>query len=160
MQQVDFYILPDTTSEARWLFACKLIEKVYRLGFQIHVNLDNLVECTQLSELLWAFKPESFLPHIILSKDSQRPEQCPITLSTSTEEPAFKALNCEATTQLVFINLSSQRGASELSSLIPTATRIAEIVVQEPECLASTRERYKLYQQQGITIETRKIDAA
>lgn len=159
MQQVDFYILPETTSEARWLFACKLIEKVYRLGFQIHVNLDTLVECTQLSELLWAFKPESFLPHIILSKDSQRPEQCPITLSTSTEEPAFKALNCEAA-QLVFINLSSQRGASELSSLIHTATRIAEIVVQEPECLASTRERYKLYQQQGITIETRKIDAA
>ncbi|MEC8917232.1 MAG: DNA polymerase III subunit chi, partial [Pseudomonadota bacterium] len=32
MTQVDFYILPDTTLEARLNFACRLAETIYRKG--------------------------------------------------------------------------------------------------------------------------------
>lgn len=62
MTQVDFYVLPETTSDARWLFACRLIDKVQRLGMRTLVAMETEEEARRFDELLWTFKPESFIP--------------------------------------------------------------------------------------------------
>src|SRR5690606_2514629 len=52
MTQVDFYILPDSQAEARWQFACRLIEKAHRLGHRILVATDSSEDAQHLDQLL------------------------------------------------------------------------------------------------------------
>ena len=51
MTQVDFYILPDATLEARWGFACRLIDKVYKMGLDILVLMDSEQEARAFDQL-------------------------------------------------------------------------------------------------------------
>lgn len=160
MPQVDFYLLPDETSAARWSFACKLIEKVLRLNFQVHVIFDTPEQCQAFSLQLWNFKPESFLPHLCLAPDQLRPLLCPITLGVHEQLPDWPQLTKPVEKQFLLLNLSNQPVNASLSELLAYADRIGEIVVQETVCLTATRNRYKAYQQEGIPIETRKIETA
>lgn len=159
MPQIDFYVLPDTTEAARRLFSCKLTEKVLRLGYQVHLILEDSDACAQMSHALWSFKPESFLPHIILEGDLTRPALCHITLSSQMNCPQLDALQL-GEKPLLLINLSNLPLTPPLHNLLDTAARSAEAVIQNDECLSATRLRYKHYQQQGWPIETRKIESA
>ena len=40
MARIDFYILPDTTLEARLQFACKLAETIWRKGYRLHLHCE------------------------------------------------------------------------------------------------------------------------
>jgi len=160
MSQVDFYLLPDQTSAARWSFACKLLEKVVRLNFQAHVILNSKESFQEFSHLLWSFKPESFLPHMQLGPQQTRPLPCPITVSSQDDLPTWTQLAKPDDKQFLLLNLSDHPLSAQLEPLLPHCDRIAEIVIQEENCLKITRGRYKNYQQRGIAIETRKIESA
>jgi DNA polymerase-3 subunit chi len=134
MTQIDFHILQDTSVEARWLYVCRFIEKVERLGHQILVSVDTLEEAQELDDLLWSFKPESFIPHQILGGDEE--VRVEITFSAELGEH-----------QDVLINLGSQ-----IPKDFTRFARVAEIVIQEPKILENTREHYKFYKQQGYPI--------
>ena len=71
MTQVDFHILQDASVEARWLYVCRFIEKVERLGHSILVVVDNQEQAHELDDLLWSFKPESFIAHQIIGGDEE-----------------------------------------------------------------------------------------
>lgn len=139
MTQVDFYILPDTTSEARWLFACRLIEKVYKLGLDILVALDTPEDAKAFDDLLWTFKPESFIPHQLINTE----KPCPVEISCTDEAGTHQGL---------LLNLS-QRIPPYFSSF----QRLSEVVIQEEAALALSRERYSFYKTRGYPIETRKL---
>ena len=64
MTQVDFYILPEATSEARWLFACRLIDKVQRMGVRVLVALDNEAEARASSMSCCGRSNPKVLSHI------------------------------------------------------------------------------------------------
>ena len=138
MPQVDFYVLPETTSEARWLFACRLIEKVQRLDMDILVTLDNQQEAEAFDELLWTFKPESFIPHQLLGEKSGQ-----VDIGYGNNPGDHQGL---------LINLSGQ-----IPEYFSRFQRLSEIVVQEPASLALSRERYSFYKSRGHSLETRKI---
>jgi len=138
MTQVDFYVLPDTTSDARWLFACRLIEKVQRLGLDILVTLDTQAEAQAFDELLWTFKPESFIPHQLLG---ERSAQIDIT---HAQHPGDH--------QGLLINLRA-----DIPSCFSRFQRVSEVVIQEPQSLAQSRERYGFYKSRSYTIETHKL---
>lgn len=139
MTQIDFYILPETTSDARWLFACRLIDKVQRMGIRTLVVMDNEAEARQLDELLWTFKPESFIPHQLIN--GGKPAQVEITYDTETGDHQGLLLN--------------------LSKIVPPYfsrfERLSEVVIQEPQSLQTSRERFGFYKQRGYPIETRKL---
>ncbi len=138
MTQVDFYILPETTSEARWLFACRLIEKVQRMDMDILVALDNQQEAEAFDELLWTFKPESFIPHQLMGEKSGQ-----VDIIFGGDPGTHEGL---------LINLSSQ-----IPDYFPQFKRISEVVVQEPSALELSRKRYSFYKSRGVTLETRKL---
>ncbi len=138
MPQVDFYVLPETTSEARWLFACRLIEKVQRMGMDILVAVDTREEAQAFDELLWTFKPESFIPHQLLRDKSGQ-----VDISFN---------NQAGTHQGLLINLSAR-----VPEYFGKFQRLSEIVVQEPQSLQLSRERYGFYKSHGHSIETRKL---
>lgn len=141
MAQVDFYILPDDSQQARWLFGCRLVEKAWKLGLGVEVQLDNPSQVQAFDELLWTFKPESFIPHQRLG---ERRIQVP-------------PLNAEGISQatsgdLLLLNLSDQQPEDS-----HRFARLSEVVVQEPGVLAASRARFSTYKQQGHSLNTHKL---
>lgn len=138
MTQVDFHILQDTSVEARWLYVCRFIEKVERLGHSILVAVDTQEEAQELDDLLWSFKPESFIAHQIIGGDEEAKVEITYTANAGEHHD-------------VLINLSSQ-----IPEYFSRFARAAEIVIQEPKILENTREHYKFYKQRGYPITQHK----
>jgi DNA polymerase-3 subunit chi len=138
MTQVDFHILQDTSVEARWLYVCRFIEKVERLGHSILVVVDTLEAAQELDDLLWSFKPESFIAHQIIGGDEAAKVEITYTADAGEHHD-------------VLINLSSQ-----IPEYFSRFARAAEIVIQEPKILENTREHYKFYKQRGYPITQHK----
>ncbi len=138
MTQVDFHILQDTSVEARWLYVCRFIEKVERLGHSILVAVDTQEEAQELDDLLWSFKPESFIAHQIIGGDEEAKVEITYTANAGEHHD-------------VLINLSSQ-----IPEYFSRFARAVEIVIQEPKILENTREHYKFYKQRGYPITQHK----
>jgi len=138
MTQIDFHILQESSVEARWLYVCRFIEKVERLGHSILVVVDTQEEAHELDDLLWSFKPESFIAHQIIGGDEEAKVEITFTENAGEHHD-------------VLINLSSQ-----IPEYFSRFARTAEIVIQEPKILENTREHYKFYKQRGYPITQHK----
>jgi len=139
MTHIDFYVLPETTSEARWLFACRLLDKVHRMGMRTLVVMDDEVEAQQFDELLWTFKPESFIPHQLINTGKPAPVE--ITFNGDAGDHQGLLLNLSKTIPPYFSRFE----------------RLSEVVIQEPLSLQTSRERFGFYKKRGYPIETRKL---
>ena len=138
--QVDFYLLTTADRLATWVFAARLIEKVYRMGHLVQVALPTTT-LTEFNQLLWTFRTDSFLPHDILTENNH---DLPIILHDHPEP---------ISTHPVLINLTPQ-----LPTHYPeTLQRIVELVSQEPTELAKSRERYRADQTLGFTLQTHRL---
>ncbi len=73
MTRVDFYILQNQASSERQLFACRLADKAFRQGHHVYVHTPSETDAARFSELLWTFRPDSFVPHSYLSSGGQDP---------------------------------------------------------------------------------------
>ncbi len=139
MTQIDFHILQDTSAEARWLYVCRFIEKVERLGHSILVVTETLEQAQELDDLLWSFKPESFIAHQIIGGEED------VKVEITYAEPSGAIQSGEH--HDVLINLSSH-----IPEFFSRFARVAEIVIQEPNILENTREHYRFYKQRGYPI--------
>ncbi|GGY69031.1 DNA polymerase III subunit chi [Cellvibrio zantedeschiae] len=139
MTQIDFHILQDASVEARWLYVCRFIEKVERLGHSILVVVDSQEAAQELDDLLWSFKPESFIAHQIIGGG----EEAKVEITYATGGGVIES----GAHQDVLINLSSQ-----IPEFFSRFARLAEIVIQEPKILENTREHYRFYKQRGYPI--------
>lgn len=141
MTQIDFHILQDASVEARWLYVCRFIEKVERLGHTILVVVDTLEEAQELDDLLWSFKPESFIAHQILGGDEEAKVEITYLLNAPAEHIDAGSHHD------VLINLSSR-----IPEYFSRFARLAEIVIQDPKILENTRDHYRFYKQRGYPI--------
>ena len=141
MTQVDFYILKNGELPERLAFACRLTEKVYRLGHKIHIHA-NTEEVGDIDELLWQQKPESFLPHNIIGEGPNAPP--PIQIGSDDQ----KAKHSD-----ILINLSK-----EVPDFVNRYNRVVEIVPPNEEYKSLSRERFKQYRQQGFPLKTHEIN--
>lgn len=140
MTSIDFYILPDSEPVARTLFACRLAEKVYKQGRQIYIHTANEEHAKEVDQQLWAFRADAFVPHQIANQgDSSAAKKAPITIGYGEQGAEYED---------VLINLDTQ-----VPDFFSSYQRILEIVVQEAEILASTRQNYKLYQDKGYPLK-------
>lgn len=142
MPRVDFYILPGEASTARDLLSCRLAEKACKMGHKVYLHTDSEAHARQLDELLWTFRPGSFLPHALLR---DRPPAPPMILigSGDTEPPVSDVL----------INL-----AAAVPPFFDRFERIAEIVDQAPAVKQAGRERFRYYRERGCEPESHKMD--
>ncbi|PCK07328.1 MAG: DNA polymerase III subunit chi [Alteromonadaceae bacterium] len=145
MTSVDFYVLQQNSIDDRKQFACRLIDKVVRQGHKVILNEEQATDSADMDQRLWAFKPESFIPHVVAG-------------DANTQNAAVVLVNTQNTgedTELhedVLINL-----AMKPPSNFARFQRLVEIVVQEPEILAATRKNYAIYKSQGYTINMHKL---
>jgi DNA polymerase-3 subunit chi len=142
MAEISFYILPSESTEERYEFACKLIEKVYRSGCFCYVFTENVEQSQKIDNLLWTFRASSFIPHQIYT--GELPDIEKVILIGSLDVPELW--------QTTVINLSSHC-PKEFEKI----ERILEILDNSEATKEVGRNRYRHYQQSGVNITTHKI---
>jgi DNA polymerase III subunit chi len=145
MTRVDFYILDDDAEQSRERFACRLVEKAWRLRHRIYVHATAEAEARRLDALLWTFNEQSFLPHVIETPDLDPAlaEATPVRIG-SGREPAFEAdllVNLDASVPLFFSRFD----------------RVAEIVGGDEAQRLLARDRFRFYRDRGYALETHQI---
>ena len=142
MAEVSFYILPSESAQERYEFACKLIEKAYRSGCFCYVLTDNAEQSQKIDDLLWTFRPGSFIPHQIYTGELPAIEKVIL----------IGSLNAPENWQKTVINLSSYC-PEEFDKI----ERVLEILDNSEATKELGRNRYRQYQQSGVNITTHKI---
>jgi DNA polymerase-3 subunit chi len=142
MPEISFYLLSTTGAGARYAFACKLIEKAYRSGYFAYVVTDSDSQSQWLDQLLWTFRPTSFVPHEIYH--GSLPEFANTVLIGSLPAP-------EAWQKLI-INLATP-AVIDLSK----TERVLEILDNDESIKQAGRQRYRYYQQLGLKLQTHQI---
>lgn len=143
MSSVDFYILDSNEPRNRLLVACRLSEKAWRRGYRTFILTETTIQQNIIDDLLWTFRPGSFVPHGI---DSSRNHPCVAVVLGSS-------LNPELNSNLL-INL-------KVSPVDPPKDieRIIEIVDQDEQARIDGRQRYRYYQKNGKTLKIHQISA-
>lgn len=131
MPRIEFYVLSSAIPGDRLRAACQLAMKAWRAGMPVFLRGSDAAQCSEVDELLWRFKAESFVPHSLYEEDTQ----APVVIGLD-EEPARA--------QGVLINLGST-----LSPQVEHFSRVIEIVNQEPDLLTACRENFRSYRQRG-----------
>lgn len=139
MTNIDFYILKETEQQARLIFACRLIEKAYKLGNRIFIACNNAAEAEAMDKLLWTFNPESFIPHALLDNSTQEP----VAIGDLSD--------CGDHHQLL-INLADQ-----LPDYFSRFERVCEIAIQEESVLKRIRGNWTFLKQRGYPVASHNL---
>ena len=131
MPRIEFYVLSTAVPAERLRAACQLAMKAWRAGLPVFLRGSDAQQCSEVDELLWRFKAESFVPHSLYQDDAHAP-----VVIGQNEEPS--------SAQGVLINLGST-----LSPQVERFSRVIEIVNQEPDLLTACRENFRSYRQRG-----------
>jgi len=141
MTQVDFYILPGDNLQQRVQFACRLVDKAYRLGHRVYIHTESPQQTRLLDDLLWTFQQNSFIPHTVLQDNSGTPS--PVQLGHAAEPDA---------SHQVLVNL-----APEVPLFFSRFERVAELVNNDTSLRQQGRNRYSFYKQRGYPLRTHDI---
>lgn len=149
MTKVDFYILKDSGIEQRHLFACRLAEKAYKLGHQVYIHSDDEAQANAIDQLLWSYRPGSFIPHH-LEADGSSPN--PLPTIPAVQVGFEHGQGSSATLNGLLINLSDQ-----VPTFFSRFERVSEVVIQEPGITAATREHYRFYRDRGYALQNHDL---
>ena len=141
MTTIDFYILGQTQHLDRFNFVCNLVSKVYGEGRNIYIHTKDQNDAQQIDDLLWSFKGEAFIPHNIIGDDKLKETQIQIGWG---EHPDHH--------HDVLINLASPQ-----PNFFSRFQRVLEVVIQDEEILAQTRQHYKFYKERGYQVTYRDL---
>jgi DNA polymerase-3 subunit chi len=142
MTQVDFYLLQLPTAQDRLLFACRLANKAFVQGQQIYLHTDNEAQSGELDQLLWTFRPSSFVPHQPVSNSQDNSQQQVLVGHRQAPENHRQLM----------INL-----ASSVPEFFSRFDRLVEIVVQDTDITANSRTNYRFYKDRGYPLDTHDI---
>lgn len=140
MTRIDFYILPEGSTEAAVVAATMLCDKAASTFHKVYVNVPNPSEAEDLDGLLWSRRQGSFLSH---ERYNGQPAQPPLPVIY------FGTLEPPATHHEVLVNL-----ALEVPAFFSRFERVCEIVSGDPAARAKSRERYKFYRDRGYELKT------
>lgn len=137
MTRIDFYQI--NSDEAPLLFTCRLIEKVYRQGRRIYIHTMSMDQSVELDELLWSFRSDRFIPHVLQTT----PGYSPIKIGNDHEPEEH---------QDVLINLSQA-----VPDFFSRFDRVAEIVPLNKESRQNARQNYHFYKERGYNLRFHEI---
>ena len=142
MARVDFYILAQTDERARYMLACKLAEKAWRLDNTVYIHTRSRADAEQLDELMWTFRDGSFVPHGLAGRNDGT-EASPIMIGSEDRGIDSRDL---------LINLGD-----EIPAFAEGFPRVAELVTSDESCRNLSRKRYATYRDQGHELNTHKL---
>ncbi len=135
MTRVGFYVVQAAARQERLLVAARLADKAFARGHRIFINAADEGQARSLDELLWSFRPASFLPHGLHGEELADT----IAIGWGQEPTRHNDL---------LINL--QLGIPPFFSRFK---RVAEVVTQDPDSLAALRRSWTFYKERGYQLE-------
>ena len=139
--RIDFYIIPEKTTQATLTFTCRLIEKAHNNKNTSYIYVEDEARAQQINDLLWTFRDISFIPHDIAGKNQQG---LPIQIGYGLDQPRQISD--------VLFNLTSN-----VPDFFADFNRIIEIAPEEPSWQDSARNNYHHYQDKGFTINNHDL---
>lgn len=140
MSRVDFYVLSADAPDARLRYACRLAERAVEQGCHVYIQTTDV---QRIDDMLWTFSDGSFLPHEIYRGQPASHPRVMVMLGSDIGPASHREL---------LINL-----VEAMPPDVNAYQRIAEIVDVDPERKRSARERYKLYREQGCSLESHNL---
>jgi DNA polymerase-3 subunit chi len=144
--RVSFYVLTGAEPGSRLGYACRLVEKAYKLQHRIHAHAVDGAMARNLDELLWTFRQGSFVPHELLVPGG-KPPLAPVTIGAADAAGAAEPPAAD-----LLINL-----ATEVPPFYDRYPRIAEIIDGTPAGREAGRARHRFYREQGLEPETHEV---
>ncbi len=138
MSKVNFYLLKQGQASEQYVFACRLCEKILSQNLKAYIHTDTEEQAQYLDDLLWSYRPESFLPHCVIDTDVDED----VKLIIGYAEKYQKNFD-------VLINLSQ-----DIPAFHTEFSRIVEIIPAEENAKALGRLRWKKYKDSGLELET------
>jgi DNA polymerase-3 subunit chi len=150
---INFYVLESDSGQKSLHFACQLLEKGYVKQQQIYVHTQSQEEAARFDALLWTYRDNSFLPHLLYSfADSEVIQKeeikntLPILIGFNDKPPMHY--------QDTLFNLSA-----EIPTFYKQFKQVIEIVFLDPVVQQLARLRYKHYRNQTCEMTTHKLKA-
>ncbi len=140
MTKIDFYVLQQEAAIVRLHYVCRLTEKALHHGHQVAIAVEDKSQAIALSDYLWSFKPESFLPHQLQNSEPQ----APIVIVWNKSLDDYHDI-------LINLKQNIPDGFSHFQ-------RVIEVVIQEEECLKLTRSHFQFYRERGYPLKSHNID--
>ena len=150
MTRIDFYITSITDKTDYLKFACRLTEKAFRNKMNIYLQTVDAISMQTMDDLLWTFRPGSFLPHGTEDQAVQAPAQKPLNIIVghSGQQPsAFVNKDND-----LLINLTES-----ITDNFSRFDRVAEVVLGDEASKAKSRERYKFYRDRGYPLHIHNV---
>lgn len=136
MKQADFYILPCIDDDGKFDFLGKLLTRIIGAGHQVYLCCDDKYSAEKTGDALWQFNSTSFLANTT----PDQPLIAPITIGWDVTH------NPQHLDVMVNYSQTIPEGAANFE-------RVVELVTSEPDSLPRSRERYKIYKEQGFAIK-------
>jgi DNA polymerase-3 subunit chi len=127
--RVDFYLLPTSTTEEAFRYACRLAEKSYLSEQKTFLWMASEEDALRINDILWTFKDISFIPHALYEGNE------------NAVEPVLIGFKQAPSSGDVFINLTEH-----IPQVSAQFKRIIELVSDQPALIANSRKKYRLYQ--------------
>ena len=152
MTRIDFYILQSDNDQARLDFSCRLIEKAFSQGNRVLIQTESLTASNELDHLLWYFKPESYVPHVIHAHSDTTEFNLsePVVISHEADK-----INLPETSPPFGLLLNMSH---DVPVRFKQHTRYAQIVNQSPKRLEASRKHFAFFKEQGYSVEVNKIN--
>ncbi len=141
--QIDFYISPATSFSACLALVSKIVKKAYEQALTVYIYAQNQAQAQQIDDQLWSHDDISFMPHEILH---------PSQSTTTRIHIGYDTLAPLAETADILINLSTA-----LPTWHTQFRRIIEIVYQDPQSKAISRQHYQFYKDQGYDLKSHTL---
>ena len=135
MTRVGFYVVQGAGDSQRLQVAARLADKAFAQGHRIFINACDEAQARQLDELLWSFRPSSFLPHGLHGSDNNEG----VAIGWGQDPVNHNDL---------LINLQLQA-----PPFFSRFQRVAEVVTQDEQSLAALRQSWTFYKQRGYQLE-------
>ncbi len=121
--------------------AARLADKAFQRGHRVFINANDEAQASELDELLWNFRPASFLPHGLHGQEHSDT----IAIGWGQEPDNHNDL---------LINLQLA-----IPPFFSRFARVAEVVTQEPSSLAALRKSWTFYKERGYQLEKHDLQA-
>jgi DNA polymerase-3 subunit chi len=139
MTRVGFYVVQASEPGQRLQVAVRLADKAFQRGHRIFINAADESEARALDQLLWTYRPASFLPHGLQGEE----QSGQIAIGWGQEPTDHNDL---------LINL--QAGVPAFFSRF---RRVAEVVTRDAASLEQQRRAWRFYRERGYQLEKHDI---
>ncbi len=135
MKKADFYLLNVDKLSARWKLACQLTEKAYLEGHRVFIYCQTEDDAYHIDDLLWSFRPQSFVPHNLQGEGPLPPPA--VQIGFGPEPSGFND---------ILLNLSSK-----IPGYFKRFNRIITVVNGSEMDKEVARDHYRFYKKNGYT---------